>query len=341
MPIRINHTEHDHIPETFSIEALKEGGFTDQEIAALSEGDDPIVEEEAEAAAKNDPLPDDPDAQKGVGNSGTADEDDEAPSAAPPEDDPEPAKAQEPDPAAAAAATVDPFADYKEPSLPDPVDVTEHQEVVTATKAELTDLMNKYDDGELTADEFTEQQSAIIERQAEARAAIKAAEKAMQSGTDAITNHWYDTLDKYKGLGTEALWSQDHLADWDRHLRTVTGQQKYADLTLPKQIEMAHRLYAAEYEATNGEPLGIPLPGQAAAPDPKAEDGNKNKREVRTDEREKAPQTLSGMNSDTQTEVEESVFSNVDRKIMSDPIRAEEMVASFSDEQMQRFLAGA
>ena len=337
MPIQITQTEHDHIPETFSIEALKEAGMTDQEITALSEGDDPIVEP-APDEKPGEAAPDDPDAADGLGKQAQGAEEGDIAEDKPVVQD-EPGADGSKAAAEAEAAKADPFADIEPPKLPDTVDVSEHQETIKTSKAELASLMEKYDDGELTADEFSEQQDAIIERQAEARAAIKAAENTAQSGAQAIEQHWYNTLDTYKGLGTEALWSEDHLADWDRHLRTVTSQEKYASLSLPKQIEMAHRLYAAEYEATHDKPLGIPLPGQAAQPEAKADDGEKIK--VREDKRPDAPQTLAGMNSDTLTEVEDSAFAAVDRQIMKDPVRAEEMVANFTPEQMQRFLEGA
>ncbi len=349
MTLKLNTTEHDHIPEEFTIEDLQEAGMTDQEIAALNEGDDPIVAPGPEAAAA-EPLPGDPDAAPGVGAGAaeTAEAAAQAAAAAAQAATPEQAVA---DPAPAPATEVeqqpeDPFAALTAPELAAPVDVTAHEATIQQVEKDLVSLVGDYDDGEITQDEFVQKQNEIIERKMAAQTAIQDAAGVAESNTQAVQQHWYGTLDIYKGLGTEALWSPEHLQAWDRHLRAVSGNSGYAALELNKQVEMAHRLYAAEYEATNGKPLGIPVPGQAAAPTPKVDDdpqpaNGQEKHKVRDDQRPDAPTTLGGINSDTQAEVEDSVFASVDRTIMKDPIRAEEMVASLNDEQMARFLEGA
>lgn len=378
-PIQIQQTEHDHIPEEFSIESLKEGGMTDQEIEALSSGDDPIVKAEdpapAEPAAEGDP-----DAQAALGAS------------EPPAQAAEPAPAADPAPAAAEATPapaadappaepvsvhsneepapaepVDPFAHIKQPVLTAPADVTAHEKTVETTTQELLDLSAKYENGDIEATDFSTKQQEIINRQIEAKSEINKAEHQAQTNQQAAEDYWYQHLDAYKGLGTEALFEEEHVGGFDRHLRTVTSNRAYDRMPHGDKIKLAHNLYAAEYQSINGKPLGIAVPGetvaqadpapepspdpapqanaeptpQAKADEPAPQADEPPKHEVRTDPRPAAPQTLAGINSDNVGEIEDSKFAAVDRQIMKDPILAEEMVANFSGEEMQRFLEGA
>ena len=65
MPITLNTTPADHIPEEFTVESLTAGGLTEQEIKALSEGDDPIVSESPAPEGQGD---DEATIAAGIGN---------------------------------------------------------------------------------------------------------------------------------------------------------------------------------------------------------------------------------------------------------------------------------
>lgn len=332
MTLRVQETPHDHIPEEFTIESLKAGGFTDQEIEALSTGDDPIVtmpseEDAAKAAetAKADPAPK---AEDGA----TAEEPDIAdePDTPPPAKAAEAAEAEQPAPVPA-------IEEVPDPEIPQIPDTSEAEAKVAQIDEGLNALLEKYNDGDLTDAEYKEQQKALINEQAQAQYLIQSAAQVTESAVQQAQNHWFNRLDTYKAVAPD-LWSEEHLAGWDRQLKAVTGSDAYADLSRDAQIRMAHRLYAAEYEARHGKPLEI-APAGAAKPDAaKAQADDPDKLKARTDPKPEAPQTLANFNSDSTAEVEDSTFAVIDREIMKNPLGAESMFERMTPEQQERFL---
>jgi hypothetical protein len=317
MTLRIETTDHDHIPEEFTIESLKEGGFTDQEIELLSTGDDPIVTptpDPAEAAPAVDPLPVQADGNEpDIAEQSTAEP-------APVVADPEP------------APVVAPVEDVVDPKMPEAPDTSEAEAYVAKSQIDLNELLNKYDEGDLTQDEYLAQQKFIISEQTRAQAAITAAEAVVKNAVTDQQKHWYDRLEVYKATEPD-LWNDEHMKGWDRQLREVTGNKAYADLSRDGQIKMAHRLYSAEYEARNGKALAM-----TPKVEPKVDKGPDEKLEVKTGEKPKALQTLADFNSDTGAEVEDSHFAAVDKQIMRDPLGAEKAFSSMTEEQQERYL---
>ncbi|MEO9970575.1 MAG: hypothetical protein ABJD57_14525 [Roseibium sp.] len=336
MTFRVKETEHDHIPEEFTVEMLEEAGFEESEIKLLSEGDDPIVtieDPDAEAkAAADDPAKGDvgapPAEESDIADQTTGDDDAAAQQTA--------ADAQKAAEDAAAAEKAAEPTEVEDPQMPQVPDTTEAEAKLAEADQALEALLTKYDDGELTSEEYREQQKAIIAEQTQAQADITNAQSVADQGIQQQQQHWFNRLEAYKEAAPD-LWSEEHLAGWDRQLRAVTGNQAYGDLSRDAQIKMAHRLYAAEYEARNGTPLEIAPP--AAKGEAKAEDkGPEEKLEVKKGEKPKAPQTLADFNSDTSAEVEDSRFAAIDRQIMKDPIAAENAYDSMTPEQQERFL---
>lgn len=325
MTLRVQETPHDHIPEEFTIESLKAGGMTDQEIELLGSGDDPIVdlnpapEGEEAKAGEGDPA-----AEVTVGSA------------------PETEQKADPDPEPAPEAkSADPVPDPAPEAVADPApiqvpDTTEHEAKVEEIDNKLVELLQKYDDGELTSEEFTTQQRTMVTEQAQAQAAINQAATIAQNSVEEQQAHFYSRLEAYKEDAAE-LWSEEHLAGWDKNLRAVTGNEGYADMTRDAQIKLAHKMYAAEYEARHGTPLNIGKKADPApTPDPKGDDPDKL--EVRKGEKPEAPQTLANFNSESTSELEDSTFAAVDRQIMKDPIAAENAFERMTPEQQDRFL---
>jgi hypothetical protein len=319
MTLRIETTDYDHIPEEFTIESLKEGGFTDQEIELLSTGDDPIVTPTPDPAEATpaDALPlvtdgDEPDIAEQTAA--------------------EPAPAAESEPAPVVAPVVAPVEDVADPKMPEIPDTTEAEAYVTKSKEQLKELLDKYDQGDLTQEEYGDQQNFIISEQARAQAAITAAASVADQAATDQQKHWYGRLEAYKATAPD-LWNDEHKPGWDRQLREVTGNKAYADLSRDGQIKMAHSLYSAEYEARNGKALAM-----TPKADAKVDKGPEDKLEVKTGEKPKAPQTLADFNSDTGADVEDSHFAAVDKQIMRDPLGAEKSFASMTEEQQDRYL---
>ncbi len=295
MPITLNTTPADHIPEEFTVESLTAGGLTEQEIKALSEGDDPIVSESPAPEGQGD---DEAAIAAGIGN--------------PPAEQP-PVAQQAP---------------AQDPAMPEIPDTTEAKATLDRVEQQIEALADQYDNGDLTKAEFLAKTRELSDQQAKARVQIEAAEMAMQQATQQQIKHWESRLEAYKATAPE-LWTEAHIQGWDQHLRMVTSNPAYVDLSRDQQIQLAHRMYASAYEARTGQSLAVPKP--------KAANG-REKLEVRQDERPEPPRTLSGFNSDTSAEVEDTAFAMIDRVISKDPLEAERMFSRMTPEQQERFL---
>lgn len=300
MPIKLNTTPADHIPEDFTVEGLLEAGLTEQEVKALSEGDDPITAPEAPAEGEGG----DDDAAAAAAAIGTP-----------------PAEGQ-PDPAQPAPV--------QEPKYPEIPDTSEAEATVQRAQEQIEAIAEAYDNGDLTKAEFLAKTKALSDEQAKAQVQIENAQRMLQSAQEQAIQHWNNRLDAYKAAAPD-LWNETHIQGWDQHLRMVTSSPAYVDMSRDQQIQLAHKLYAAAYEARTGQPLA----GGAAIPKPKA---GQQKMEVRQDHRPEAPRTLSGFNSDTTAEVEDSTFAVIDRTITKDPLEAERMFQRMTPEQQERFL---
>jgi len=321
-------TQFDHIPETFTVESLQADGFTDQEIAALSEGDDAIVDaattpettaneetdalqvpapQEAEATTETPPIETTP----------------------APEDVPATPKAEEAPPA-------------PEPvPLPELPDVTAHEATVAESDTALDNLLTQYDDGEITGEELRTQQKAIIAEQAKAQAAIEQANLLQTQAQEiATTNqqtqaeHFYSRVNAYKEA-VPAIFSDEHINGWDAHVQAVTGNPIFADMTVDQQLRLAQDQYAAEYKVRHGKELDFGTP----APEATTED----KLQVKTEPRPDGVQTLAGVNSASAEALTDSTFAAIDKKMAEDPLAAEALIDQLEQkdpEAYERFLEG-
>lgn len=294
----------DDIPMEFTLDGLR-AIFTDEEIEALNEGDDPILPG-VDLTAKRDPE-------------GEADElllDDEPPAA---KTDPEPAN-----PAPVVVDQPDP-----EPPAPIPVNVTEHRATVDALDTKIADLQEKYDDGELTSIEWRDQLAALVKEQAAAQAALTQAEAIMADMApkqEAYRQAWFAKVSAYQDQHAY-LASPEHYDAWDAALKMVNTNGAYAKLNITQRIEQAHRIYAAHYEGVEGKSLPT-KPGLTAA-EKKAE--AEKPTGPRKDARPEAPMTLANLTNAADNGIEDGRFAQIDRIMDSDPLKAEKMIAALSD----------
>lgn len=297
-------SDRDHIPEEFTAEDLAEHGFTDAEIEALRRGDE------------NDPALI---AAAAEGQSGAeGGEDDEAAEVgAPPAEVESQAQEQENAPG-----------DERLPKIEVP-DTSEAEKIVAELDAKLEALSTAYDDGEITAAEMRERTKALIAEQAKAQMEIEQARETIEGAEKTIHQRFFDAQDAYYKAGADGLMSAEHVKDWDRHLRDVTGNPAYANLTMRQWIELAHRRYADEYQVIHGKPLPIAIPTPAQA---------KPKLEVRDDQRPEPVQTLSSVNGDDSDAVRDSRAAQLDRTAQEDPLAAEAMLDRMSPGEEENYL---
>lgn len=294
----IQTSEQDAIPEEFSLEDFQKNGFSDEEIAAMTTGDNAVFTV--------------PDAAK------------------PEEDEPE-------TDAIGSAPQMAPEADQQEaaPQRPAQVeipDTTEAQKAIDGFDAKIEALQSEYDDGSFTAAEFRNHMSALAKEQAKAQALLDQAASIAQSAQQSALDHWNERLNAYKA-DAEGLWSEQHIGNWDRHLRTVTMDAALSALTRDQQIAIAHRRYADEYAAVNGKPLEIAPVSKKAA-----QQGQQFER--RSDPRPNAPTTLAGFNGEADSMTsQDSMRIVIEQKMAKDPFAAEAALAAMGADAEDDFLA--
>ena len=211
------------------------GFLTDEELAALDDED-----EEGE---------DDPDPN--AADAGAGDEGDAAPDPAPATD----------------AAT---------PAQPEPVELTQEQidQINADAKAARQEALDKWRDGDMTDDELQAAIDAAEQSKEEAR--LAAQEQAAQAKADEAfeqrkASFMQDARD-YLTRDYPDLAKPEHLAEFDRHVRSVTASARFEGKSNREMLEAAHRLYAAEAEV-----LGVTVPAlkraakSAARAEPKAD----------------------------------------------------------------------
>lgn len=290
----------DDIPEVFTLDGLKQY-FSDEEIAAMNEGDDPIIPEGEGRSAAPPANPDDPDLDD-------LDEVAQAPSA----------------PAPAAEAEQDP---------PPPVNLKFFEDKVAALDAQIEDLQAQYDDGDLTSAEWRKALNETIEAKAQAQIALNQAASAPATPIEDYQAVWFGKVEAYRAQHPY-LHEPEHFGAWDAALKMVNTNGAYQQMTMSQKIEQAHRIYAAHYEGLEGKALPT-NPGlstaqkkAAAVPGP------------RTDPRPDAPLTLATLTNASDGELEDGRFAQIDRISDQDPIKGEKLFSAMSEADQIAYLNG-
>lgn len=301
MPVHLNPTAADNIPEEFTLDSLN-ASLTEDEMAALMGGDDPIM-----------------------GNTAAADA--EAAAALAAEQAAAAAATAQADAAAKAAAD----AAQAQPKVQIP-DTTAAEQTIAKIDDDLAALATKYDAGDLTQAEWLAQQKVLIQQQAQAQVQIEQAQQVITNHVEQRRQAFYSTLETYK-VENALLWSPEHLQGWDAALKAVTGNQAYRDLSAARQIELAHDMYAANVKAITGNSIAGP---KTATPKPAEEEGGPRK-----DARPDPVQTLGGFNTDANASIEDGTFAAIDKMTEKDPLAAEQMLARLPADVQKEYLERA
>lgn len=246
MPASIQTTTHDHIPEDFNLDDMK-AHLSEAEIAAISEGDDPVlsVSEDGTMAYLDAPAP----------------------------------AAEEP------AAPTQPAAPAQEAAQPvqyQPVPpTTEAQAAIAQLDEALNTLAEKYDMGEIDRAEMMAEQKRIAQEQARAQLQIEQANQIAQQNHSARLKAWNDAQATfYTANDASFLLAEQNIGAWDSALKSVNGQ--YGDtLSFDRQIELAYELLSSHVKASTGKPLPA-LKAGAANPAAKKGEPRTDEREAPT-----------------------------------------------------------
>lgn len=230
MSNKLRTTPFDHLPEDFTLENLQAAGFSQQEIDALNEGDDPAFPEMLNAAEPETP------AQPGH------EPEPQAPAAAP-----QPVQIEIPDTAGAAEKLARFDAEMDE--------ITTRYDDGEITRAEMQEQLTRI------AREHAEAKAAL-----EAAAALqKAQESQMAAQRQAIVRQWEAACETYRAQHP-ALFSDEHLAGFDQAVRAVTGDPGLSHLTMQQMLDRAAESYRLNYTARTGKVIGAAAPADPGKP---------------------------------------------------------------------------
>lgn len=206
-----------------------------------------------------------------------------------------------------------------------PPDTREAEAIVQAANAKLDDLMEQYDNGELTRDEWREQQRAIIAQQAAAQAQINEAQRVITQNATQTREAWFSAVDAYQSQH-DYLGQPEHFDAWDSALKSVNSTAAYRNLPAERRIELAHGLYAQHYRAVTGNDL----PSQPGAKAAAAKQADPAAPQRRTDPRPDAPVTLAQFSAAAENDLDNGTLAAILRE--KDPLKAEAMLAAAGDD---------
>jgi hypothetical protein len=330
------------LPPSFTLEQLQ-SFMSEEEIERELESDDSIVakadREKMSAAGKaneeaGDPEEDDPEGEeagggdtvKGEGDDPDEDDPDEDEDAG--DDDPAPVVLREPDPV------------YQ------PVDVAQHQKVIDGMAEARKAAHDAYNDGDLTDAEYQKKLDTLADELAEARSAVKLAERDNSTQLKKYQETWYErsgavmeAVPAFKDVTPVAALGGYSVAQvFDQACRLVTTDAKFAHLSLTEKADQAKNIASAYYKQQTGNDLAAGKPAKKAdAPIGKKAEKTPAEKAKEQGARPKPVQTLGGLSSASETEVNGGKFAVVDAKSGIDGERA---YASMSEAEKEAYLAG-
>ncbi|MCG6112873.1 MAG: hypothetical protein MEQ74_11915 [Paracoccus sp.] len=354
------------LPASFTIDDLR-AAFDPAEIAAMSEGDDPLVTDLPEdlraAGVKSksaydelneigeegdDDGDDDPD---GDGDDPDADDQD-GDEDADPDAEGDGEGGEDGSDEADAGAEPDAQGDQQPPeadTTPDPVltlkDTAELETKVSTFDSKLEDLQAQYDDGELTNAEFKTQLKELTTEQSQAAIELERTKQANEQAQQDYAQTWYGKVASFTAARPE-LMDQTPIPGlpegasafkvFDNALRHVTseaGREAFGHLTMAQKIDAAAKISNAYIEQTAGKPLKAVEP----KPKPKGDGKKADKPGPRTDKRPDRVQTLGDVPAASDMDVQNSRFAALDSM---DPMEAEDAIARMSKSEREKYLAG-
>lgn len=283
-------------------------GLSEEEIAAmedeLSEGE--LAQAAAEAAAKADPGADDDDADEEDGQDAGDDAQGDAGEA-------------EPEKAESAAEIVPATAEKAEAAKTPEVEVTPVQPApskLDELKAELAEVKKKFDDGELSVDEYIEERATVD------RAIVKAELKA-ELASDAVTQSWEKSQANFLGQNAY-LRENDVIYDaFAMQVNKMLADPKSASMSDDALLAAAKQKVDAAFGLKPSEPSG------------KKDEGPVRDAKKEAADRSRAPQTLRDIPAAASADdVDKSPFAYLDRLVGDD---LEAALMKLSDDEQRRY----
>ncbi len=301
-------------------------GLTPEEIEALNiddgdttatQGD--LEEQAAAAAAAATAKEDDADAKnqdQGGDDAGAAAPADDGAAAAGKADDDQPAGAATEQGAAPSAQAYAPILVAQAPADAD----AKFKEIATKK----ADLRKRYDDGDVTFDEYEAEKDKLDEERLELKLQVDRANTAVALEEQRRKNQWDADCDTFLNANKDKYQGDDNKEAFEHLNETIKAFARmpmYANLTGPQLLDKAHRHVMAE----RGEPVAAPAAG-----------GKANKRDI---PKPTLPPSLAGVPSASATDPGEGKYASLDRLQTSNPEAYEAALAKMSEADRDAYLA--
>jgi hypothetical protein len=207
---------------------------------------------------------------------------------------------------------------------------------IEALKSAKVDVFDRYENGEISRDEYLAKLDEIAGVEKEAisqRAVAESQEKAVYEAFISAAKGYFG---EYPDLAT-----QSHAEAYDRHVRSITASPQYQHLTHRQMLEAAHRLYAAEAEVLGLEvpaPKGKEKPAPQADAQPHAQDNATQPPAQKKRPGDKAPVTLANVPNAAPVSVSDGKYSALAQRLESaGPEEYERIIASLSPDEAEAF----
>ena len=306
------------LPPSMTMDDLKTF-LTDEEIARATAGDDPLVK----VPEKSD-----------TGDDDEGDDEAEAEDAASNSED-----------QAAAGEELTFTDDVPDPTY-EPRDVSAAKTLIETAAAERAKLREQWNDGDLTDAQYDEHLDALNDKITDAKVEVREADREAESSIEQLKQVWFGKVDRFLAENPEfkseeavdKLGGDSYLAVFDKALRAVSQDARYAGLSLNERIEAGARITKAYVKQQAGVDMA---PAKAPAKAKDEADPLKLAREkVKAEGKRPDPvQTLGNVIAATETEAGNSRFDSVDRA--EGGLAREKAFARLSPEEQEAYLQGA
>ncbi len=205
-------------------------------------------------------------------------------------------------------------------TLPD-----DYQQRVDKNAADLKELRRKYNDGDISFDEYEDARDRLADEKQDLREMKMRAEISEVSSTNSLQQQWDGLMGSFLTAHPEAISTPVRHNAFDHILREITAPVMDAG-GMPGQAEI-DKAYARL-----AEEFGI----QAKQPDP-----NKGTETPAAKKENKVPPTLGAVPAAAHTDVDDGKWAHLDRMAEQDPMKYEETLLKMSEAERNEYLQSA
>jgi hypothetical protein len=224
------------------------------------------------------------------------------------------------------------------------VDVDAAKAIIENAEAERKKLFEKYEDGELTGEEYLNAQAEIAAREADARADIKLF-NAWEASVEQISTARFEAYrDSFNAAATEYLTAHPGLVDeahvnaYDQHVKDIlTNDALRSKLDHVGILTLAHKRYLMEAEALGIKAPPLEAAAKAETPEPAATE-KKPVAPPPPTKKPELPRTIQNMPASDVGRVRDDRWGQLqDRLERANAAEAEAIMASLSPEEREAF----